>query len=204
MTIADNATHSGFIKKERTSNLPTMTGQNPHTVLLKATAQGDANAFKQLYELSSSKLYGVSYAILKSSEQAEEVLQDGFVKIWNNAAKFDSTKASAMTWMTTIVRNRALDVLRSRKSRPVEVDYEYEGLEFTASDISPEDQSSIELDAGRIGHCLKELKEDQRKSILMAYYYGYTHDEIAEQIGAPLGTVKAWVRRGVERLRTCL
>ena len=181
-----------------------MQENDPYAELLMLCARGDEKAFERLYQLASPKLFSICLKLMKTPHAAEDVLQDGFVKIWNNAASFNPERASAMTWMATVVRNRGLDVLRSRKSRPQEVETEYEGLDFSSSDPSPGELAGISLAASRVQECMEALQEKQRKSILMAYYYGYTHEEIASRLAAPLGTVKAWVRRGVERLRKCL
>lgn len=181
-----------------------MSDNDPYAELLKLCAQGDQQAFTRLYQITSSRLFGVSLRLMRTRQLAEEVLQEGYVKIWHNAGTFDSRKASSITWMTTIVRNRALDVLRSQKSRPVETDMEYEGLDFESDELTPGDRTAMDWSARRVAKCMEGLQEKQRQSILMAYYYGYTHEEIAAKLDAPLGTIKAWVRRGIERLRLCL
>ncbi len=181
-----------------------MPENDPYAELLRLCAKGDEKAFEQLYQLASPKLFSVCLKLMKTSHAAEDVLQDGFIKIWNNAASFNPERASAMTWMATVVRNRGLDVLRSKRSRPQEVETEYEGIDFSSSEPSPGDLAALNLSARRVYECMEQLQEKQRKSILMAYYYGHTHEEIAAELAAPLGTVKAWVRRGVERLRKCL
>lgn len=181
-----------------------MSDNDPYAELLRLCARGDEKAFERLYQLASPKLFSVCLRLMKTKDAAEDVLQDGFVKIWNNAASFNPERASAMTWMATVVRNRGLDVLRSRRSRPQEVETEYEGIDFAASDPSPSNLAGVSLSAQRLQECMKALQEKQRESILMAYYYGHTHEEIAAHLSAPLGTVKAWVRRGSEKLRKCL
>ncbi|HBS26721.1 MAG TPA: RNA polymerase subunit sigma-24 [Gammaproteobacteria bacterium] len=181
-----------------------MPDSDPYTELLGLCAQGDEQAFSRLYTMTSPKLFSLCLRLMKSKAAAEEVLQEGFVKIWTKSGTFDRSKASALTWMTTVVRNRALDVLRSKKSRPVEVDMEYEGMDFASEDLTPLATVGMGWSAERISKCMEELQETQRKSILMAYYYGYTHEEISRKLEAPLGTVKAWVRRGIDRLRKCL
>ena len=102
-----------------------------------------------------------------------------------------------MTWMTTIVRNRCLDIIRAQKVRPQETDIEYEGLDFTDETLGPDDKSGLNIMTRRMLKCMDGLQENQKKAILMAYYYGMTHEEIAAKLDSPLGTVKAWVRRGV-------
>lgn len=181
-----------------------MNNSDPYAELLKLCAKGNRQAFTSLYQQTSGKLFAVSLNIMKTRQTAEEVLQEGFIKIWDKAATFDTSKARAMTWMTTIVRNQCLDVLRSYKSRPVEVEAEYEGEEFAVLAADPADMAGVSLETRQLLDCMEELKEQQKRAVLMAYYYGQTHEEIASSLGSPIGTVKAWIRRGVERLRTCL
>ncbi len=181
-----------------------MSDSDPYAELLRLCAQGDEKAFSRLYQQTSGKLFAVGLRIMQTRQSAEEILQEGYIRIWEKAGTFDPGKAKAMTWMTTIIRNRALDVLRSYKSRPVEVEAQFEGLDFATGDTSPDVLTGISLETRQVLDCLEELKEKQRESVLLAYYYGQTHEEIARKLKAPLGTVKAWVRRGVERLRKCL
>jgi len=172
--------------------------------LLNQCAQGDQNAFTKLYSESSGKLLAVSIRLMRTRQAGEDALQDAYLKIWNKAGSFDASKASAMTWMTTIVRNRCFDLIRAQKVRPQETDIEYEGLDFTDGGLAPDDRSGLELMTRRTLKCLEALPEKQSKAILMAYYYGMTHEEIATKLDSPLGTVKAWVRRGTMRLKECL
>lgn len=172
--------------------------------LLQRCAKGDAHAFEQLYRITSPRLYQLCLQILKQDALAEEILQEAYIKIWNNAGRFDPQRASAWTWLTRIVRNRALDLLRSLKARPEQVEALYEGAEFASPDATPEQDAQMSAATRAVLDCLKGLKEEQKRSILMAYYYGHTHEELAHHFDAPLGTVKAWVRRGLQRLRQCL
>ncbi len=181
-----------------------MKKEDPYAELLYLCAKGDQQAFTRLYEETSGKLLATGIRILGTRQAAEDVLQESFVKIWQKSHSFDGSKASSMTWMTTIARNRSLDVLRSLKCRPQESDIEYEGVDFATEDLAPEDRVGLSVMTNRVVNCLDELKDQQKESVLMAYYYGQTHEEIAQELGAPLGTVKAWIRRGVERLRKCL
>lgn len=181
-----------------------MSNSDPYAELLRLCAKGNEQAFASLYQQTSGKLFAVSLKIMQTRQTAEEVLQEGYIKIWEKAGTFDPGKAKAMTWMTTIIRNRCLDVLRSYKSRPVEVEAEYEGMEFAVMESGPADMANISIETRQLLDCMEDLKEQQKQSVLMAYYYGQTHEEISSALGAPLGTVKAWVRRGVERLRKCL
>ena len=175
------------------------------TEWLVRCARQDTVAFQRLYQQASPKLYGLCLRLMRNdAELAEDVLQEGFVKIWNNAARYSADKGSAMTWMSTIVRNQALDKLRSAKSRPQLSDVEYETLEFASTDLTPDSLGELSQDSQRLMQCMEGLKEEQRECIMQAFYYGYTHDELANRLSRPLGTVKAWIRRGLEQLRLCL
>ena len=177
----------------------------PLNELLQRSGRGDAAAFRQLYDLASPRLFALCKRLLRDEALAEDVLQEGFVKIWHHAGQFMQGKASAMTWMTTILRNQALDKLRQAQSRPTLVDdVEYESLEFASLESGPDALQQMGEDAQRLLHCLEHLKPEQRECILQAFYHGQTHEELAHTLGKPLGTVKAWIRRGLEQLRGCL
>lgn len=173
--------------------------------LLQRSGQGDATAFRQLYDSASPRLFALCKRLLRDEALAEDVLQEGFVKIWHHAAQFAASKASAMTWMTTIVRNQALDKLRQGYSRPaIAEEVEYETLEFASLEPGPDALQQMGEDAQQLMHCLEQLKPEQRECILQAFYHGQTHEELAHSLAKPLGTVKAWIRRGLEQLRGCL
>ena len=173
--------------------------------LLMRSGRGDAQAFQQLYAAAAPRLFALCKRLLRDEALAEDVLQEGFVKVWHHAAQFSASKASAMTWITTIVRNQALDKLRYVKTHPAmaeEVDYET--LDYASLDPTPEALHQLGEDTQRLWQCLALLKPEQRDCILQAFYHGKTHDELALALAKPLGTVKAWIRRGLEQLRGCL
>ncbi|MGF1546504.1 MAG: RNA polymerase sigma factor [Thiotrichales bacterium] len=172
--------------------------------LLRRCAEGDQRAFAALYQATAPRLLSLCHRMMRRRELAEEVLQEGYVKIWRASSHYDPLVASAMTWMTTIVRNHALDRIRSNKLRPEEVDIDGDGVQFDAPGPLPDDQIGRGAEARRLEACLKTLQENQRQTLYMAYFQGQTHEEIAAFLNTPLGTVKAWVRRGVEKLRACL
>ncbi len=172
--------------------------------LLNRSANGDRKAFAALYRMVSPKLYAVCVTLLKRRDMAEDVLQDSFVKIWHRAGTYDPSKGSAMTWMTSIVRNRTLDMLRSAHLQLEQSADEYRELELVDDTRNPTDSMEFNTSSAAIIRCLEQLKNGQRKCIVMAYYYGYTHEELAHRLETPLGTVKAWIRRGLERIRECL
>lgn len=177
---------------------------DPYAELLLLCSEGDQHAFQRIYERTSGRMYGLCLRLMQSQALAEEVMQEGYVKIWNSASRFDPSRASAQTWMTTVIRNRALDVLRSQRARPDEVEADYECVEFAALEAGPLDTTSIHGSTQHVLECMEELEPKQRQAILMAYYYGHTHGEISEYLDSPLGTIKAWIRRGIQRLRLCL
>jgi RNA polymerase sigma-70 factor (ECF subfamily) len=169
--------------------------------LIGAVAAGDRAAFRAVYERTSAKLYGICLRLLGSEAEAEDVLQEAYVTVWRNARRFDSAKASAITWLVVIARNKAIDRLRRR--RPVA-----DGLEAAAEvpDEGPLATAVIEQkdDARRLAHCLDELDERARAMIRAAFLDGASYPELAEREGVPLGTMKSWIRRGLMRLKGCL
>ena len=169
--------------------------------LLAATARKDEQAFARLYELSSANLYGVAIRILKSESAAQDALQDAFVQVWQRANDFHSDKGSPMAWMASIVRYRALDMIRRQKpTLPVEaIDLEQVDQEpGLLGDVLESDMSKL------IRDCLQELGAPQRSMILLAFFDGLTHDELADRTATPLGTVKSWIRRGLQSIKRCL
>jgi RNA polymerase sigma-70 factor (ECF subfamily) len=173
--------------------------------LLAAVAAGDERAFAQLYRSSSSHLYALLLRILKRRDWADEALQDCFLRIWQKAESYAPDKGAPLTWMLTIARYRALDLLRMRRPE-VEMPEEGEEPPMAFADLSesPEDRAVETEGLGQLHRCMKGLQDEQQKSVLLAYYQGYTHQELARVMNAPLGTVKSWVRRGLAKLRECL
>jgi RNA polymerase sigma-70 factor (ECF subfamily) len=175
--------------------------------LLAAVALGDRKAFRTLYDLSSAKLFGFALRVLRKDELAEEALQDAFVSIWHAAASYQAHLASPPTWMATIVRNKALDI-RRRALAGLDVDagqFDYDpvdGLEDTAA--GPQECAQLSRDADALARCLDTLAGRQRQAIGMAFLHELSHSEVADRLSQPIGTVKTWIRRGLDRLRDCL
>lgn len=172
--------------------------------LLAKCALGDQVAFAQIYQLTSSRLNGIAYRILHNVDSANEVLQEAFVQIWKNASEYRSDKAEPMTWMASIVRYRAYDRIKFEKRR-------IEGAQMQADIDNFDDIESHQKDGvllceinQELDVCLETLENNQRKSILMAYYYGFSREEISGQFNTPINTIKSWLRRGIERLQQCL
>jgi RNA polymerase sigma-70 factor (ECF subfamily) len=171
--------------------------------LLGACALRDREAFARLYRATSPKLFGVALRILKREDWAEEILQDAYVSIWNHSGGYASALSAPMTWMTSIVRNRCLDWLRRPRAEVSDPDGDL--TDGTASDFDgPLALLERSSDARAIAACLKGLEPKQRQTIVLAFYEGLSHTELAAHLREPLGTVKTWVRRGLARLKGCL
>ncbi len=171
--------------------------------LLARSALKDQQAFAELYRRTSSKLLGVALRILRRQDWAEDVLQESFVNIWHHAQDYTQARSAPMTWMTSIVRNRSLDWLRRPREETPD-DFELM-LDYTSDDRpGPLERLTDSADAKRLARCLEQLEPSQRQTIALAFYHGLTHSELAEHLKAPLGTVKTWVRRGLEQLKSCL
>ena len=170
--------------------------------LLAQTAAGDRQAFRTLYDRSSAKLFGVILRILKNREKSEDVLQDVFLKIWLKAGSYDAAYGKPITWMATIARNRAIDIIRAnRPSQTIDEPGDEEEI-FRLGGQDAQGVDAEDLETLRL--CLGEMNEDVRKYVLLAYYEGYSREELAERYQAPVGTIKTRLRRGLLALRSCL
>jgi RNA polymerase sigma-70 factor (ECF subfamily) len=176
----------------------------PH--LLSRVALRDRAAFERLYRATCAHLLGVAFRILNNRDRAEEVLQEAFMNVWHSAAGYNPGVATPMTWLINIVRNKAIDAVRSsRTERASTVALDDEGMDVAADEfLQPQHLFNDSLVKVRIDGCMGELNASQRQALALAYYRGMVHTDIAEALNAPLGTVKAWVRRGLDKLKTCL
>jgi len=181
--------------------------------LLARTAGGDHGAFEEVYRRTHAHLFGVSLRMLGREQAAEDVLQEAFVSVWKNAGGYrshiDGQEIQPMTWLIAIVRNKSLDALRSRARRkeselPADDSLDDEGVAGRDSAPSALDLLTQAAQALRIEGCINGLDGSHRQSLALAYYQGLSHSEVAAQMGAPLGSVKAWIRRGLEKLKACL
>jgi RNA polymerase sigma factor (sigma-70 family) len=174
---------------------------------LMACARGDQTALRVLYDAESARLLGVALRIVRERAAAEDVLHDAFVNIWTKAATFNAARGSGRGWVYSVVRNQALSHVRGG-TREVTVDEEaMEAIDAQASAQTAHDVAQVfELNAslGKLNDCLSKLDAAKRTSILYAYIDGCSHGEIAQRINAPLGTVKAWIRRGMASLQDCM
>lgn len=169
--------------------------------LMHAVAAGDRKALADLYGRTSGKLYGICIRLLGSEPEAEDVLQDVYLTVWNKAESFDRDKASPITWLAVLARNKAIDRLR-RKALPTTTMDEAPNLVDNAP--SALDVLERDEDQRRLVGCLDELDEQQRASIRSAFLDGASYPQLAEREQVPLGTMKSWIRRGLLRLRGCL
>ncbi|HEV7819795.1 MAG TPA: sigma-70 family RNA polymerase sigma factor [Burkholderiales bacterium] len=175
--------------------------------LLARVALGDRTAFRRLYDATAPSLFGVALRIVRQRDRAEEVLQDAFVNAWNRAAGYQAALSQPMTWLTAIVRNRALDELRSGARHSAEFLDEREGADASAiEDIKPGPLGLLEqaADALAIRTCLDAIDGSQRQCLALVYYHGLSHSEVAAHVGSPIGSVKVWLRRGLDKLKRCL
>ncbi|KQQ87828.1 sigma-70 family RNA polymerase sigma factor [Massilia sp. Leaf139] len=174
-------------------------------IWLQAAAQRDRIAFHALYEASSPRLYGLALRILGRRELAEEVLQDSFIAIWHAAGTYKSALSAPMTWMTTIVRNRAFDVLR-RQRHDGEDDSIGSDVLASLADVAatPAERLQMSSEAQALADCMAGLEARHREVIGMAYFHDLSHSDMALKLALPLGTVKTWIRRSLARLHACL
>lgn len=170
--------------------------------LLVSVSHGDQKAFERLYRRTSPRLFSVCLHVLHQREQAEEVLQETYVRIWHRAADYHPGQGSPLAWMCSIARHRAIDVVRQRGRRPEGNDSLLEAL--VSDEDGPMDLSVVAQENGRLAQCMERLSPDQQRSIVLSFLHGFTHAELGQRLKRPLGTVKSWIRRGLESLRRCL
>jgi len=168
--------------------------------LLQRTAAGDRGAFRALYEGQSPRLYAVALRITRQSALASDAVHDAFLQVWRNAGRFDPTRGNPETWMTSLVRYRALDIAR-RRTREVPGDDLPE-----PEDDAPDPLATLASarEAADLHRCLQGLEPDRRRLVALAFVEGLSHSDLAERLAIPLGTIKSWIRRSLLSLRACL
>jgi RNA polymerase sigma-70 factor, ECF subfamily len=171
--------------------------------LLASVVRGDSAALAALYSHTSARLFGVALRLLRRRDLAEEALHDAFLKVWQRAESYSPDRGSADAWLATIVRNTALDRLR-RQGREMPLEEAAGVEEIEAPESEPMRRLLATADGQALAACLGELEPEPRHCILLAYWQGYSQEELALLLGRPLGTVKSWVRRSLLRLRHCL
>lgn len=167
------------------------------------SGQGDTAAFAELYRGTSAHLFALAIRILRRRDWAEDALQEAFGKIWRHASDYNRDKGSPISWMGTIVRNTSLDRLRRQKRESFS---DPEEMLRRLPDESPDPLDRVlgGLEARALQKCMEELSPEQKESISLAYWRGLSHSDLAKTLAKPLGTVKTWLRRGLEQLRECL
>ena len=187
-----------------------MKTESPDTqlvALLDRVALADEKALRELYEMTSSKLYGVAVRVVTNREWAEDVLQEAFINIWRIAGDYKASLSPPMAWMALVVRSRGLDFLRRRTSERADRMQELDDVisDTVAGDSpNPMDVAQASEQAKALHACLSQLDNKQREVVSLAYMRDMSHGELAEQLKLPLGTVKTWIRRGLEQLRGCM
>lgn len=188
---------------QRQNRLPAELKMDRMRQLIQACAAGDQDAFKQLYESSSAQLLGVLIRMLPSKAIAEEVLQETYIKIWDNLDSYNAELGNPTTWMISIGRNCAIDTIRKRNIREHnEIDNDYSDDIDTGALLGQTEQSIEDIQI--LSLCLERLEAEPRDCIIKAYCAGYSHEELSQTLQTPLGTIKSWIRRGLMALRGCI
>lgn len=161
----------------------------------------DQAAFMALYERTSAKLFGVCLRMLRDRAEAEEALQEVYLKVWQRAGQFAAGRANVMTWLISIARHQAIDMLRARKPAAAELE---EDTAVSSPSDNPESHALRASEAARIEACLRELEERHATAVRQAYLEGYSYQELAARFAVPLNTMRTWLRRSLMKLRECL
>ena len=175
------------------------------SLLLQRCAAGDTAALRTLYEQVAPQLFSILLRILHRADLAEEALQEVFMSVWRNASSYRPGRGSPMAWLTSIARYRALDIRRSLRADQ----FTGELMEIATETVAAEgtdlvEKAALTADAERLADCMSRLTPQQDRVIRLAFMNGLTHEEIATGIGSPVGTIKSWVRRGLQALKACL
>lgn len=172
-----------------------------------ACARGERQALQRLYEQEGPRLLGVVQRIVIDRALAEDIVHDAFIKIWSGAAGFDVSRGTARGWMFTVARHLALNTVRN-SAREVSINDESDDDSHAQATLEGWQDSTDAFDwrinPGRIHFCLEQLEPVRRNCVFYAYVDGYSHQQIAQKLGAPLGTVKAWIKRSLTALRECI
>lgn len=169
--------------------------------LIMRTSLKDRGAFDALYRQTSAKLFGVCLRVLDNRAEAEEALQEVYVKIWNKADRYSVSDLSPITWLVAVARHHAIDRLRARRQAAAELDV---ALEVADPAPGPEDLAVAASEKTRIQQCLDELDKDRAAAVRGAYLRGESYAELAQRQGVPLNTMRTWLRRSLMKLRECL
>ena len=182
--------------------------------LLRNTAGGDSRAFQRLYDETSPRLYAIALQMMRADSAADDVLQDAFVQVWHRAGDYHAERGTVMAWLTTIVRYRAIDMLRKQRHDlsldQVTIDATTLQLNVGGDDSDNSETSApmasamADQDADFLAECLSQLSGSQKQSVALAFFRGMTHQELSDCLAMPLGTIKSRLRRSLMRLKNCL
>ena len=170
--------------------------------LLAAVAKGDRRAFERLYVATRAKLYGVVLRILRRGDLADEVIQETYLKIWTSAGQFNPSLATPITWMVAIARNRAIDLIRKRTE--VSIEEESDAMDVAAETSDPLAGRELTEELKRLLACMGKLDGERQRLVLLAYYSGWTREQLAAKFDKPVNTIKTWLRRSLVEIRECL
>ena len=168
--------------------------------LIEQISLGSRQAFSTLYDLTSAKLFAVALRVLANKAEAEDVLQESFIKIWQSAGKYAANGLSPMTWLITITRNTAIDRVRARR-QTVDI---AERHDLVDKSPTPEAEAVLAGERRRLDDCLGQLDEDRAAAVKGAYIEGWSYDELARRYDVPLNTMRTWLRRSLMSLKACL
>jgi RNA polymerase sigma-70 factor (ECF subfamily) len=171
------------------------------TKLIVRTSMRDRTAFDLLYRLTSAKLFGVCLRVLNDRSEAEEALQEVYVKVWTKADRFAVSDLSPISWLVAVARNHAIDRIRTRRKATVDIDA---AVDIADPAPGPEALAMAGEDSARVHRCLDELDEDRASAVRGAYLKGESYAELAERHDVPLNTMRTWLRRSLIKLRECL
>jgi RNA polymerase sigma-70 factor (ECF subfamily) len=170
--------------------------------LLRRVAAEDREAFQMLFRATSAKLYGIVFRILRRKDLADEIVQEAYLRVWRRAASFNPAAGSPITWMAVIARNLALDEVR--RVQPVSIEDRPEVMDLADEFNHPLDARERSETWARLMTCLEGIEKDKREMVLLAYHHGMSREDLAAKFGAPVATVKTWLRRTLLQLRACL
>jgi RNA polymerase sigma-70 factor (ECF subfamily) len=171
--------------------------------LLRRCALRDRVAFQELYRIAAPRLLACLVAILHRRDLAEEALQESFLRVWQRASQFDAYRGRAFAWLVSIARYHAIDLVRAGRAT-VALSDSMSAVLDDPSALQALESAEFAQTAASLRKCLDALPTEQRRSVLLAYTHGLTHEDIARRLQSPLGTVKSWVRRGLQSLRRCM
>jgi RNA polymerase sigma-70 factor (ECF subfamily) len=175
--------------------------------LIDRIGRRDEAALRQLYDRTSPKLFGLAMRVVRQREWAEDVLQESFLTIWRAAGDYRASLSPPLAWLGLIVRSRSLDLLRRRTADRAQLTQEFDEVmaeTFESDAADPMDTADASEQAWALHQCLGQLDGRQREVVSLAYLRDLSHSELAQQLRLPLGTVKTWIRRGLEKLRICM